>query len=339
MSRHWTSKNTAKNSLRAPPQDLRRGLRRALLPSLLAISLGACGGVTRLPQTAQETLIEAERLLENQKAGEARDLLLEVDPSSYRGRSLQRYEITLATAYLEEKDYWTCYTTLKDFARKYPSSPYYRRSEKLLYTAGARLAATGWTFMGLWSDLTDAQSILEHFIAYYPSSVYYDDALRILGEAAYKTGNYDRAISRFGQLLQTVQDSEWAELAHFFHAMSYFKKLTGPDYDMAAMQLAQRELAGYLRSGSQNEAHLLEARRAFSTTLFWIQSKKMRIARFYLVMENGKGAKDLLTEVMKDPETPFRTQAQSMMKRAEHFLDLEKAQDASETTQKGGSGG
>jgi len=290
-----------------------------ILPGILAFSCSSTP--TRLPKTAQETLIQAETLLQEERAGAARDLLLEVDPNSYRGNSLERYEITLATAYLEEKDYWTSYQTLKDFARKYPSSPYYRKSAELIYTAGARLAATGWSLMGLWSDLSDAEAILEHFIAFYPSSFYYDDALRILGEAAYRTENYDRAIMRFAQLLQMVQDSEWTELSQFFSAMSYFKKLAGPDYDMAAMLLAQRELAGYLESGSQKEDHLLEARRAFSTTLFWIQSKQMRIARFYLILENGMGAKDQLAKVLEDPETPFRGQAEEMLGRAEKLIE------------------
>lgn len=308
-------------------------LRRSLVLTALAIAhmllLPGCSSApTRLPKTAQETLIEAEKLLyaerpEDRHPGAARDLLLDVDPNSYRGRSKERYEIALASAYLGEKDYWTCYQTLKEFARNYPSSPDYRKSETLIYTAGARLAATGWSLLGLWSDLSDAQSILEHFIAYYPSSSYYDDALRILGEAAYKTGDYDRAISRFGQLLQSVQDSEWTELSRFYHAMSYFKKLSGPDYDMAAMRLAERELADYLRSGSKNEEHLLEARRSFSTTLFWIQSKQIRIARFYLILENGLGAKDQLVKVLEDPETPFRNQAEEMLATAEKLLDQE----------------
>lgn len=300
-----------------------RPLAWASLLVLSASGLASCSSSPQaLPKTAQEILIDAEKLLDgkNPNPGAAKDLLLGVDPSSYRGRSLERYKIALGRAWLGVKEYWTCYLTLKDFARLYPSSSYYRDSERILYTAGAKLAATGWSFLGLWSDLTDAESILEHFIAYYPSSTLYDDALRILGEAAYRTENYDRAISRFGQLLQTVQDSEWTELAQFFHAMSYFKKLSGPDYDMAAMRLAERELAGYLRSGSQNEAHLDEVRRAFSTTLFWIQSKQMRIARFYLVMENGKGAKDQLVKVLEDPETPFRASALSMMKEAERYL-------------------
>ncbi len=297
--------------------------RGALLPILMAAGLVSCQTHTQhLPRTAQETLIDAETLLlKENKPSEARELLVNVDPSSYRGRSLERYEITLAEAYLGEKEYWTAYQTVKEFARKYPSSPYYRRSELLIYNAGARLAATGWSFMGLWSDLTDSESILEHFIAYYPSSTNYDDALRILGLAAYRTKNYDRAISRFGQLLRSIPDSEWTELAQFYHAMSYFMKLSGPDYDREAMRLAESELAGYLRSGSQNEEHVREARRAFSTTLFWIQSKQMRIARFYLVIENGKGAKDQLDLVLEDPETPFRDQALGMMKRADLLLE------------------
>ncbi|MEZ5990042.1 MAG: outer membrane protein assembly factor BamD [Planctomycetota bacterium] len=291
------------------------------VPCLLLVLAAACSSAPQeMPATAQEALERAEQYLQGGQPGAAKQLLLAVDPRSYRGRALERYEVALARAQLGDGDLYDAYKSIKQFPREHGDSPLLKDAETIEFQAGARLAARGGGFLGLWTDLGDAEAILEHFIVEYPASVYLDDALRILGEAAYQQQNWTRAIARFRELLEQGQDSEWREWAEFRFAMAHYRLVNGPDYDLGALELARRELAGYLAGGAKDQAHLEEARAALSRVLFWLESKHMRIARFYRRIGSGWGALRAAEKVLENPETPFGEEARGIVADAKELI-------------------
>jgi outer membrane protein assembly factor BamD (BamD/ComL family) len=164
---------------------------------------------------------------------------------------------------------------------------------------------------------------------YYPRSRYALDALRILGEAAYLERDYDEAIRRFQELRKRVSSREeseqlWIDLAGHRIAMAYFRKTQGPDYDEAGLKRAKAELAGYLETGSSNQDFVDEARASLATVLDWIEEKRLRNARYYLTIDQARGARLSLQELLDDPESERQEEARELMKRVE-ALEAEQA--------------
>ncbi|PIE23515.1 MAG: hypothetical protein CSA62_06635 [Planctomycetota bacterium] len=301
-------------------------LPRIALAAALTL-LSACASDTppseRL-ETPRQYLAKAEQLIEEGKGERAQRLLEERSKGEYLGIERERYLVALANAYYLTENYWDAYETLKDFPRLYPLSDYLPRAEWLSYRSGAALAATGWTFLGIVSDLEDSIVVLDHFLLYYPRSRYALDALRILGEAAYIGRDYDEAIRRYQELrervsLREASDRAWIDLAGHRIAMAYFKKTQGPDYDAAGLRRAKAELVGYLQSNSTNAAFLDEARSSLSTVLQWIEEKHLRTARYYLRIEKPQGAREALARLLADPESKRQDEARALLKEVEEL--------------------
>lgn len=291
------------------------------LPLLLAFACGSSPEGAPPPselQTPRQVLAYAEAQLEAGNPARARALLEERDANEFTGIERERYLVALADAQFATESYWAAFATLRDFPRLYPLSVYLPRAEWLTYRAGAELAASGWTVLGIVSDLDDAIVVLDHFLIYFPRSRYTLDAYRILGEAAYLDRDYQGAIQRYEELRQRVTQREeadrvWIDLAGHRIAMSYFRMCQGPDYDAEGLERAQAELVGYLESGSTNAEFVDEARASLTTVLQWIEEKRLRIARYYLTIEKPKGARRQLEALLADPQSQRQDEARELL--------------------------
>jgi outer membrane protein assembly factor BamD (BamD/ComL family) len=301
------------------------------LASFILLLFCACSG-TNLYQHATISLVEAEKLLETGKdqESEVRQALAILDAIKIQRLDeidQQRYLIDLATAHFMLQEYWDTFATLKNFPRDYPSSNYLPKAEDLEFNAGARIAERGKNILGIWRDLDDTVSILEHFLLFYPTSNYIPDALRILGEAAWLDKKYDLVIDRFGELLEKDPRGIWRELATFRIAMAHFYQLTGPSYDLEALEAAKRELVGFLRTAIQNPKFQKTARKALAVTLNWIDEKNLQIADFYIRVFKPKSAVVYLKKILRRLDSKFRDQALNRLRK----LGLRDSVDPKET--------
>lgn len=290
--------------------------KRIALPVLLALA-GCQSASTARPKTALEYLAFARAALDTNRPGRARRLLESVDESSFKEADLARYKILLGEAYFALGEFWDAFTTIKEFPRKFPTSEYRVRAEDLEFASGRRLAASGGTFLGIYSDLDDAQKILEHFIITYPRSRHLASALRILGEAAFQARDFELAIERFQELAQRSPSGEWSDLAAYRIAMAHFELLEGPEYDAGAMERARKELASYLSSPTTNEKFLGEARAALAKTLEWMEEKELRIVRYYLTIGKTAGARLRLERLLQKPDPRFRAETEDLKRQLE----------------------
>lgn len=286
--------------------------------------LASCAAQPR-PKSALEYLAFSRAALDAGNPGRARYLLEDIDPKSFAERDRPRYKVLLAEAYVHLELYGDAFEVLRDFSRSFPTSEYRERAEALQYEAGRRLAASGWTFLGLVSDLDQARRVLEHFLTAYPRSKFLPDVLRILGEAAYVSEDYELAIDRYSQLAQKSPGGAWADLAAFRIAMSHYRRLEGPDYDAAAMERTRKELAGYLATDTTNEAHLAQARQALAQVLLWREQKDLRIARFYITIAKPVGARLQLERILSQPDARLRDQAAELMRQVEALERADRA--------------
>ncbi|GEM_PF-1934755 len=290
--------------------------RSAFLPAALLVCLlpTACGGIPR-PGTALETLVAAEKALKEGKAGRALELLDSVEEDSFSREDRPRLAVDLARAHFLLGEWWEAYDRIRDLPREHPSSPWLAQAEEIEFKSGALLAGRGGGFLFFTSDLSDAILVLEHFLLYYPTSRWLPDALRILGEAAYRNEDWDLAIERFSELLQRAPEGEWSDLASFRIAMAHYRKLVGPEYDLEAMENARRELASYLSVERGNESFVDQARRALTKVLLWIDRKNLLLADFYLRIDKPESARLYLQRILSRPDSPLRGEAETRLSR------------------------
>ena len=170
--------------------------------------------------------------------------------------------------------------------------------------------------LGIVSDLSDGVSVLEHFVTYYPRSPHLADALHILGEAAFKTHDYELAIERYSALVQKAPESEWSDQAAFRLAMSHFNLIEGSSYDSGQMHRAKQELAGYLQSPTTNKAFVEATRKALGETLRLIEEKHLQVARFYLTVGNPFGALREVDLILAQPDPIYGAEAREVKQRA-----------------------
>ncbi len=280
---------------------------------LLLIILEGCAGGPHF-QRATISLVEAEKLLQagknkTSKVRQALAILEEIRVDLLDEIDQQRFLIDKARAYFMLQEYWEAFATLKNFPRDYPSSNYLANAEEIEFNAGARIAERGKNVLGIWRDLDDAVAILEHFLLFYPTSDYIPDTLRILGEAAWLDKKYDDVINRFGELLEKDPRGIWRELATYRIAMANYYKLTGPSYDLEALEAARRELVSFLKTKVQNPKFLENARKALTVTLTWIDQKNLQIADFYLRVSKPKSAVIYLQKILRRPDSSLRERA------------------------------
>ena len=86
-----------------------------------------------------------------------------------------------------------------------------------------------------------------------------------------------------------------------------------------SLYMAREELSGYLLTGSTNAAFLDQARAALDQTLQWMEQKALTVARFYLTVGNGRGARIEVERLLANPDARRRSEAVAMLDEAKRL--------------------
>ncbi len=282
--------------------------------------LSACAsGPAVDPITA---LANAEGHLARGEVATAVDLLDPLDEEQFTGVDLEKFLIRKGQALARYGELWDAYQTIKDFADDHAFSRYKGEVEDLEYGIGNRLIQSSGGFLFFTSDEADGQIVLEHFTVRYPKHRAAPDALRLLGEKAYREGDYLVARERYRELLISHSDSEWIPLARFRVAMASFHELTGPEYDIQSMSSTEQELADFLTTDVENPRFRTEAEDALATVRRWLAQKHISIANFYRTLGNTKGELTHLRLAVRDyPDTPAGKQAERRLPKLEAKIE------------------
>ena len=252
--------------------------------------LWGLGGCTSTPEANPLTVLdEAAALLGIGQPADARAVLEAVDKDVYPPPQKARYGLLLARATYHTGEPWAAFQLLRRFPDDHPHNEDRLEVEQLVFDIGEELSRSDKKFFIFSSDRADSQVILTHLIQRYPRTTHLADALQILGEMAFEDEDYLRAHARFKDLLQQQPDSEWAPLARFRIAMSEFRVLEGPEYDMEQMLLARNELESFLANPPESPSFVSEARAALQVVVSWMAERHLMIADFYKTIGNPVG--------------------------------------------------
>lgn len=284
---------------------------------ILGLALAVLGGCASTPTGDPVAAIRlAEARLETGDAVGAAELLESIDEESVTGENLERLLLRKAQAWARTGSHWAAFKVIRDFSEKHPFSPYITQAQDLEFEIGSYLIRSTGGFLFFTSDARDGQTVLEHFALRYAKNPATPDALRLLGEKAYADGDYLLASQRFRDLILQHENSEWVPLARFRVAMSAFRVLSGPAYDLQSMSTAHRELRDFLANPVENPAFRAEAAEALGTVREWLGQKHMQIVDFYDRVGNSKGAALHLDIAARDfPETEAGRHAAERLER------------------------
>ena len=255
---------------------------------ILLWGLGGCASAGPEPNPLA-MLDEAAALLGVGQPADARALLEAVDRDIYPPPQKARYGLLLARATYHTGEPWAAFQLLRRFPDDFPHSENRLEVEQLVFDIGQEMSRSDKEFFIFGSDRTDSRAILTHLIQRYPRTTHLADTLQILGEMAFEDEDFLRAHARFKDLLQQQPDSEWAPLARFRIAMSEFRVLEGPEYDLEQMQLARNELENFLANPPESPSFVAEARAALQVVVSWMAERHLLIADFYKTIDNRVG--------------------------------------------------
>lgn len=264
-----------------------RLLRHAPALTLLAFWAG-CGTPPPPPDPdAEITAIETQ--LQQGDAAGCLARLVAVPAESYPRRLRDRHDLLHARAAFELDDTWGSFEVLEKFADKHPHSELRPKVEELLWKLGQTMAASGRGFLFFWSDRHAARTVLEHLTTHYPECPQLADSLRLLGDIAYEDGYYTLAQERFRDLMRRRPDSEWVVYARYRFAMSIVATLKGPEYDLAQMEHASRELQAFLAGKPEQPEFVQTASEALHRLVDWRATRHLSIAHYYRTLHNDPG--------------------------------------------------
>lgn len=260
---------------------------------VLALVLAGCQAVTRIPKTPKDALTIGEELLAEKKPAEAIATLDYFGPDRLPGLDDKaKWYLLAGTARFQTGEAWDAYLLIRDFIREHRFLPLVPRLAKLTYQIGDQLAHSDGSFWIFYSDRQRGKTVLSDFVTVYSTNPHMPDALHRLGEIAYQDGRYELARERYTQIITGgYQNSVWNTKAVFRVAMCYFRRLEGPEYDLAEMEKAMVELTDFLKSDVENPKFRVEAQAALRTVHSWLAEKHESIASFYLQLGNVQGGR------------------------------------------------
>ncbi|MEM7205692.1 MAG: outer membrane protein assembly factor BamD [Planctomycetota bacterium] len=252
----------------------------APIAGLLGVLLAGCSSAPLIADP-EAALSAAEAALTDGRAQDAVAILEPLGAEAYTGQQLERFKLNLARGMAASGDLWDAFQLIRDFEEEHPFAALRGEIQDLEYEIGERLITSDWRFLFFASDEDDGRVVLEHFQVRYPQHPAAADALRLLGEKAFRERQWEQARERFGRLLLKHPDSEWVPLARFRIAIAAFESLEGPAYDLRSLVRAHNELRDFLGQGVENPGFATTAREALATVREWLGEKHLLIADFY----------------------------------------------------------
>ncbi|MBL9077046.1 MAG: outer membrane protein assembly factor BamD [Planctomycetes bacterium] len=259
------------------------------LPTLSLVLVAACAATPLAGPDAERLLGEAEALVTTRAYARALDRLAQLSDETCPKRLRDRRDVARARAHLGNGELWEAFLALETFADDHPHSELRPAVVEMLWQIGQPLASSDRGFWIFWSDRRAGRTVLEHLITRHPDTPRLADALRLLGDLAYADGDYELAQERYRDLMRRRPESEWVGYASFRFAMSIVDSLQGPDYDLAKMEHAVRELNDFLQSPPENPNLQAQARDALARLKEWRARRHVTIAAFYRRVGNEPG--------------------------------------------------
>lgn len=265
--------------------------RRSRLGLLLACSLvlAACSSTPVPLPDAEPRLVLAEARVAAGEWDEAETMLDALAGETCPKRLRDRRDLALASLLQGRGDRWEAFRALETFPDLYPHSDLRPIVVEKVWEIGHALAQSDGGFLFFWSDRRSARTVLEHLITRHPDTPRLADALRILGDMAFESGDYTMAQQRFRDLMLNRPESEWFAYAQYRFAMSIVASLEGPEYDLDRMQHAVRELRDFLRDKPENPEMVRTSEEAVARLLDWQAERHLKIAAFYRTVGNLAG--------------------------------------------------
>lgn len=274
---------------RRRPEHASPMVARAALSSwrwLLLLAGAACTTTPLAAPDAEQRLTQAEASIAAGAFAEALDVLGDVEGELCPKRLRDRRDLALATARQGDGELWEAFRVLETFPDLYPHSELRGTVVDKVWQIGEALARSDRGFLFFWSDARAGRTVLEHLITRHPDTQRLADALRILGDMAFDSGNYELAQARYRDLMLNRPDSEWYVYAQYRYAMSIVASLEGPEYDLDQMSNAERELRGFLTNSPENPELRRTSEETIARLLEWQADRHLRIAAFYRTVGN-----------------------------------------------------
>jgi outer membrane protein assembly factor BamD (BamD/ComL family) len=258
-----------------------------LLLACLPLWVTACASTP--PRDALAVLAQSEAEIARQQYAQALTLLGATDEDAYVGEDLERYKLAKARAEFGTGDAWGAFTVLRRYLEDHPLTAQVTAVEKLTFEIGKKLIQGSRGFWIFWSEADDGAYVLQHFVRRFPNSEHAADAYHLMGELEFARGNWEEASQHFRQIVMFYETSPWLEKALFRDAVAGFEALSGPDYDLRALERTQRELQSFVAGKPENLEYAKAAEAALQTTREWLARKHIAIADFYAAVDNLAG--------------------------------------------------
>jgi len=144
-----------------------------------------------------------------------------------------------------------------------------------------------------------AQVTLQTLISTYQDSDYFPKAKFAIGESYYRAGgreNLDSSEAAFKDFIIYFRDSELADDAQMYVAMTHIKRIQSPDRDNTEARLAELELKELITSYPDSDL-LEEAKQKLREVVEILAQGSFNIANQYLLRKNYKAAVNRFTEI------------------------------------------
>jgi len=282
---------------------MRKTARLALL-GLLPPLLAACGSIPGLgsapagpPGPPAEVLVRVEKALAANDPEGAWRWLDTLDEETLQAENLEKFLFYQACAYYRQNAHWDSFKKLRELSSRFPVTRYASRIAWMEFQIGRSLLDARGGFLGLLSYRSYGLQVLRHLTITWPDqtepgrpkNIIADDALALLAELKWGEREWQDAIDRYSQLVTNYSGSEWATLAYFRIAMSWYNLIEGIPYDLEVMRTAERELRQLLDAGKGMPAQKEEAAQALAVVREMLAARSLQTARYYMTLESPPG--------------------------------------------------
>lgn len=288
-----------------------------LLGTLLLPAACALVGRGEDPRTTARLLAEARHCVRAARWEEALPLLELLTTRPDLGPAAEEVALLRARALRACGRYRAALAAFTAFARRYPVSPHLPQVEGELFGMALELLeGRGGGFLGLPGALGFTLSgveVLRRLREINPRGRYAQDALRLIAQAYFEAGDYERAEVEYRTLLEEYPQGVWAPLAEYRLPLCQLRRSRGAPYDRRLLEQALQGFQEYeARHPDGDYVHLARAHMREIHNL--LAEKTYRIGRFYLREKHVLAAALTLARLLRRyPETAWAVKARELL--------------------------